>query len=387
MTSHSTPSVSCFFNEPAELAYIASCGYYTDPFLFPEVEVIPNRKTETVFNTSTLTFEPQQPDDNTECALMCGTETPDGRIKYLPSSCSHTDFVCRSCVLRSLEANNRFNVCPFCRNPNFCPRLTRQTITTITGYTSKPITEMMIMKYREELDILEYLKMNGDYYRDNILNKDFKDLTEYQRFYWNIHKAFVSDIEGDAETDLDGAYNFYIERATHNSVNVPEIEEFDTPETTDNLTTESKVLIVRNEDSKCYNSYTLTFMSREDLASLIADYVGDYPLSISNSFVFQYLITKDFKKALGNENNEIWCEIIRDSDNEDFLRNMLRPNAEMVDAINNYYIECNWDGDDLEDILGYKLISSVDITHWNDVKKYETEEELYLCVRQDSVLY
>jgi len=386
MTSHSTHSVSCFFNETAELSYLASCGYYTEPFQFPEVEVIPNKITGTVFNTDTLTFEPQQPDDDTECALMCGTETPDGRIKYLPSSCNHTDFVCRSCVLRSLEANNRFNVCPFCRNPNFCPKITRQTITTITGYTSKPITQMMINKYREELDILEYLKMNGDYYRDNILNKDFKDLTEYQRFFWNIHKALVSDIWCDTETDLNGAYNFYIESKSHNSVGVPEIEEFDTPETTIDLINDSRVLIVRNCDSRCYNSHTLSFMSRDEMVNLIADYVADYPLSISNSFVFQYLITKDFKNSLGNENNNIWCEIIRDNDNEDFLRNMLRSNAEMVDAINNYYIDDNW-GDDLEDILGYKFISTVSITHWDDERKCETEQDVYLLVREDDVLY
>ena len=384
-SSASSSAVSCFFNEPAELAYLSSCEYYHDPFFFPENKVVPINRTETVFNTSTLTFEEIQPDDD-ECALfMCNEVDPDSRVKYITSSCGCKSFICKSCLLQNLEQNNNFNACPFCRNRNFCPRLVRQSITITDGYTTQPITELIIHKYRKELQILENLKINGDYCRNNILDKDFKTLTAYERYYWNIHYAFVSDICGDEYTDIEGANNFYIDRGTYYN-GVPSIDDFNTPNTTADLVSSRTTIVVRNHSSKSYDSYDLNFMTENDIATSIADQIGEYPFCVCSSFIFEYCITKDFKNALGNsENNDLWVNILGDNDNEDFLRNMLRPNAEIVDAVKLHYLNQSWGNDDIEEILGYKMIIETNIKHL--INGEESNQFLWLCVGDATFLW
>lgn len=380
MTSHS--STPAFFNEPAELAYLASCEFHTDPFYFPEPKVQEIRKTETIFNTSTLTFEEQQPDDEAECALMCGDETPNGRTKYLPTSCTHTDFICRGCVLRSLEANNRFNICPFCRNPNFCPRITRQTLTTIEGYTTKPITEAMINKYRKELFILERMKINGDYYRDNIHDKEFKDLTPYEQLYYNIHYAFTYDIGEERDDDIDGAYNFFI-KGSPDAYGVPTVDNFNTPQDTSDLMSETFSIVARDADSGVYCVYSLNFMTRDDFAVSIADYLVQNPYSFSSSFIFTYLIQTKFKNALLNEESELWVQIIKDDDNEEFLRSMLKPHDELVENIEQQYIGDYW-GDDINEIMGYEYTLDTQIKRV--VLDRVIDNDIILCVERNAML-
>ena len=242
----------------------------------------------------------------------------------------------------------------------------------------------MINKYRKELFILERMKINGDYYRDNIHNKDFKELTPYEQFYYNIHKSFVSEIDLDNETDLDGAYNFFIE-GPPDANGVPTIDNFNTPENTSDLMSYTQHIVIRNYEIKYYSLYSLTFMTRTDYAQTIADYIENHPYGVSSSFVFEHLIQTDFKRALRTENSDLWEQIINhEQDNEDFLRSMLKPTAELVECVEQHYIGDYW-GDDINEILDYKLVFDTVIK--KVVGDRVIEQDVVLTVEESNFLY
>lgn len=384
MNTHS--STPAFFDETVELAHLESCGLHTNPFHFPKTTVIEKRTTETIFDTENLTFVEIQPDDAESCVIStCVESSPDSKLKYMPTSCNHPSFVCKTCLLHCLKHDPRFSNCPTCRNSNYCPRLTSKTITKVEGYETRPITESMINKYRKELLILERMKINGDYYRDNIHNKEFKDLTPYEQFYYNIHHTFVSDIDEDNYTELDGAYNFYIQGEL-DSYGVPTVDNvFNTPENTSDLMRYTQNIVIRNEGIRYYCIYNLNFMTRTEYAEDIAQYVENNPYSFSSSFVFEHLIQTDFKRALQNENNDLWEQIINhENDNEDFLRSMLKPTAELVECIEQYYIGSYW-GDDIDEILGHK--HSLDTVIKKVVGDRVIDQDVVLTVEESDFFY
>jgi hypothetical protein len=230
------------------------------------------------------------------------------------------------------------------------------------------------------------MKQNAEYYSNTLFDKDFKNLTAYERFYWNIHYAIVSDINGDGFTDIEGANNFYIASSSnYNYLNgVPEIENFNTPQTTNNLIGERVEVVFRNNENNCYDTLELNFMTRTDVAELIAERLNEYPLSFNKSFLFQHCITNDFRYALNrSENNELWINIT-ESGNDDFLREMLIPMKDLVDAVNSHYLMNAWGYDDIEEILGYKHILETHINHL--VNGEEKRENIWLLVNESGLI-
>jgi hypothetical protein len=373
-----------FFNEPAELAYLASCGYNNDPIFFPEPVITEHKTTETVFNTESLTFTEIQPDEPETCLIgTCVEGCPDSKLKYCPTSCSHPSFVCKTCLQTYIKNFPQYQNCPTCRNSGYCPRLAKQTITRITGYTTKPITAPMITRYRQELEYLKHLQTNGDYYRDNILDKEFTELTPYEQLYCNIHHVFTNELNNGLYYDEEAGYAFYIKGNGYTD-DIPNIEHFNTPETVNDLLNGSVSIVARNEAGRRYECLHLNFYNRKEFAELVAEQIYESPLSVSSSFLFHNLIQQEFKRALGEEEHEIWRQLTADYSNADFLRAMLRPMAEVIDIVYNYYID-DYHGDDIEDLLGMRDVLNISLTTMSDGK--EEVIDCYLCVDSNSVLF
>jgi hypothetical protein len=241
----------------------------------------------------------------------------------------------------------------------------------------------MITRYRQELAYLEHLQTNGDYYRNNILDKEFTDLTPYEQLYFNIHNVFVNELNNGLYYDEEGAYKFYIKGSGYTE-EIPNIEHFNTPETVNDLLNGSVCIVAPSEAGRRYECLHLNFYTRKEFSELVAEQIHESPLSISSSFLFHNLIQPEFKRALGEEEHEIWRQLTADYSNADFLRAMLRPMAEINDIVYNYYID-DYHGDDIEDLLGMRDVLNITLTTMSDGK--EEPLDCYLCVESNSVLY